>query len=172
VLIALLVALAGREANPATYNANLLTGFSCRPTEWRDEEADTRVRDLDVPFHFLTDLAGYRVERLSRESGRFSTWGDVTLRRKAGAAPSAAAVRAQMLAAARKRRWKAGHADVLDLLDQNRLARLGVTPADKAVELVQTIARKGKGPPTRYACRAWILEGGNLIVVALRVDAE
>jgi hypothetical protein len=147
----------------------LLTGLGCRTTEWRDGEAEKRVKELDTPFHFLLHLDGYRVERVARESDMFSTWGDLTLLRREGRAPADAGE--PLLKAAKKAGWKQVDDPAVEV-DPSRLAKLGVPPGQKPLELAQAVGKKSRPPPTRYGCRAWIVENGSRIIVAYRVDSE
>jgi hypothetical protein len=147
----------------------VLAGLGCSSTEWRDGQAEKRVKELDTPFHFLAQLEGYRVERLSRDSDMFSTWGDLTLRRRDEGAPVDGA--GPLLRAAKKSGWKQVEHEVVEV-DPARLAKLGVPAGHQALELAQSAGRKGKPPPTRYGCRAWVVDNGARIVVAYRIDSE
>jgi hypothetical protein len=146
----------------------LLTGLGCRANEWRGGEAEKRVRELDVPFQFLLSVEGYRVERVARESDTFSTWGDVILLGRPGRPGDGGEA---LLRAARKAGWKQVDHDALEI-DPGRLARMGVPAGATPLDLAQSAGARNRPPPTRYACRAWLVDQGHRIIIAYRVDSE
>jgi hypothetical protein len=44
--------------------------------------------------------------------------------------------------------------------------------AGRLVDIMQSTGAVGKRPPTRHACRAWLVDDGSRIAVAYRVDGN
>jgi hypothetical protein len=161
--------------------ASVMTGLGgCRTKEWRGHEAEVRAKVLDTPFHFLLNLDGYRVDRFSNEADLFSAWGYLTLRRQETRPPVPLAdARNELLRAAKRAGWRQAANEKL-AVDRRTLTDLGVGAAEADanananafLDLTQSVGAAGKGQPTRYACRVWLVDNGAGIVIVHRVDAN
>jgi hypothetical protein len=149
----------------------LVLSLGCQ-RDARGRAAERRLRGLDTPFQFLLQVPGYRVDRFAGDSDLFSNWGDLTLRRLPGSSPATEThARDQLVRLARQAGWKPLHRDAV-AMDPARQAALGIAKGAAPIELGATAGPRRRTNPTEYSCLLWVIDGGERIVVAYRIDSN
>ncbi len=133
--------------------------------------ADRARAVLDTPFLFVLDLPEYELDDFSHDADIFSAWGHLSLKHRFTSMITLQAAKRSLMNAALKSEWKQA-TSLLDMPEVD-ISRYGIGKKIEDLRLYQThMPPGGKGPPTRYTCRLWILEEGDTIVMSYRVDSE
>ncbi len=136
--------------------------------KWEKLPVDAAQKVLETPYHFLLKLPEHREVQLTHASDIFSTWGQLVF------TADHHSTRTIILERLKKDAQKAGWqlVDQLNDVETPDLSRFGIAARAEDLALQQSSALPHQNPPTRYGCRIWISEDGNLIIASWRVDGE
>lgn len=138
--------------------------------KWENLSVNATQKILEPPFHFLLKLPGYNEAQFMHDSDIFSTWGQLVLIKNDGYHSTRTEILKKLSMEARNAGWNT--VDSLDDLQAPDLTSYSIDSQKEDLAFQKSSVLPDQNPPTRYSCRIWIAQDGNLIVTSWRVDGE